>query len=646
MEAKDTDIFISYRRVDGRDVARTIQLALGKAGFENVFFDYTSMREGMFNEQITTAINNCKDFILVLSVQSMLRCANPDDWVAKEIQMAIDAGCKIIPVQVNDPFDAWPIDFPKKFNFIKQLEFLTLRTDEYFEDSIRRLIGWLDSKPTVVKDEDKAFTLCIKVDETCELYVNDVKWRKIKGGKIAEMTDLTRGQLYSFKFVSLARKDSEITISYTCPGTDLQRDNIDVSFVKRREEEKQKLEQERTARVEAKDLFRQQERQRMLACEGYDECSELFSSMVRVKLNGKFGFINEEGFESVTCEYDDAEDFRGDYATVCKNGKWGIIDKIGQIIVPMFSDTPCSTHGDFEFFVSSKNNRYAISALKNGVPSNFPYEHVLILIAFNHLFAVKQNSLWTIVDATGAPSPFTTPVKAINGTDTHFEELTENYLWSDCFTVQHPRTERWGYLNSQLKLTIPFVDEVINHYGCGFENRVIRTNGYEGLVNIETGKYIIPAVYDYVGSISYEYSDFYKVHNNAVPIAVYDDISSREAMGIELADLQHLWKELVEVRQGCCFIGGRQGVMDINGNVIVPQRYQFIEIFHNHVLAYVLKDLQFVLDKSEYFLSVKRNFNKTESVIDIYTFEGNCVAKLPYTNDDDKILEVIRTPSH
>ena len=37
MEAKDTDIFISYRRIDGRDIARTIQLALGKEGFEHVF---------------------------------------------------------------------------------------------------------------------------------------------------------------------------------------------------------------------------------------------------------------------------------------------------------------------------------------------------------------------------------------------------------------------------------------------------------------------------------------------------------------------------------------------------------------------------------------------------------------------------------
>ena len=196
MEAKDTDIFISYRRIDGRDIARTIQLALGKEGFEHVFFDYSSMREGMFNEQIITAINHCKDYILVLSPQSMLRCSEPQDWVARELQTAIDAGCKIIPVQINDPFDAWPDDFPKKFNFIKQIEFLTLRTDEYFSDSIRRLIGWLDSKPTLIDNTQDGFTLSVHVDETCELYVDGVKLQKVKCGKTAIIKDLKHMQIW------------------------------------------------------------------------------------------------------------------------------------------------------------------------------------------------------------------------------------------------------------------------------------------------------------------------------------------------------------------------------------------------------------------------------------------------------------------
>jgi hypothetical protein len=67
----NTDIFISYRRIDGRDVARTIEQALLKERYQHVFFDYTSIQDGKFNIKIIDAISSCKDFILVLSPKSM-----------------------------------------------------------------------------------------------------------------------------------------------------------------------------------------------------------------------------------------------------------------------------------------------------------------------------------------------------------------------------------------------------------------------------------------------------------------------------------------------------------------------------------------------------------------------------------------------
>lgn len=55
------DVFVSYRRVDGRDHARNIQLGLQQRGSSlNVFFDYESIREGKFNLQIIDAIYSSK----------------------------------------------------------------------------------------------------------------------------------------------------------------------------------------------------------------------------------------------------------------------------------------------------------------------------------------------------------------------------------------------------------------------------------------------------------------------------------------------------------------------------------------------------------------------------------------------------------
>lgn len=142
-----TDIFISYRRADGRDVARTVQLALRNAGKYNVFFDYSSLRDGVFNDKIYTAIDQCRVFVLVLSPDSLTRCAADGDWVAIEINRARKAGCTIIPLAVDSNYDKWPADLPENLHFLKTIQQTKLLTDEYFDESISRLLQRIAAAP-------------------------------------------------------------------------------------------------------------------------------------------------------------------------------------------------------------------------------------------------------------------------------------------------------------------------------------------------------------------------------------------------------------------------------------------------------------------------------------------------------------------
>ena len=142
----DYDIFLSYRRDGGRDCARTIKLQLGNLGYKNVFYDYNSIRDGVFNTQILDAIYSCKDFLLLLTPNAMDRCVEKGDWVTREIRTAIKYNCKIIPISLGDTFD-WPTDFPLDMNRIKSIQRHKLLVDEYFEDSIIRLSKRLLSIP-------------------------------------------------------------------------------------------------------------------------------------------------------------------------------------------------------------------------------------------------------------------------------------------------------------------------------------------------------------------------------------------------------------------------------------------------------------------------------------------------------------------
>ena len=53
----DVDIFVSYRKIAGRDCARSLMQGLKLIGYSKIFFDYHSIRDGKFNTQIIDAIS-------------------------------------------------------------------------------------------------------------------------------------------------------------------------------------------------------------------------------------------------------------------------------------------------------------------------------------------------------------------------------------------------------------------------------------------------------------------------------------------------------------------------------------------------------------------------------------------------------------
>lgn len=140
------DIFISYRRIDGRDVARNIQQALKAHGYKRIFFDYDSIQKGEFTNRIVDAIYSCTDFILVLSPKSMKRCSKKGDPVANEIRTAVKYNKNIIPVTIDGKEVKWPRSFPEELKFIKGLQFHDHKSDSYFEHSIDELCEKLTCK--------------------------------------------------------------------------------------------------------------------------------------------------------------------------------------------------------------------------------------------------------------------------------------------------------------------------------------------------------------------------------------------------------------------------------------------------------------------------------------------------------------------
>ena len=89
------DIFISYRREDGKEFARQLQLKLQNLGYRT-FLDVEELKDGVFDKRITDAIEASTVFLALLTPRYFCRCAEEEDWVRKEIVCAVEGKKHIV----------------------------------------------------------------------------------------------------------------------------------------------------------------------------------------------------------------------------------------------------------------------------------------------------------------------------------------------------------------------------------------------------------------------------------------------------------------------------------------------------------------------------------------------------------------------
>jgi len=115
-------------------------------------------------------------------------------------------------------------------------------------------------------------------------------------------------------------------------------------------------------------------------------------SLARVKLNGKYGFVNTSGRLVIQTEYDDALHFSDGLSAVKKNNKWGYINKQGIIVIAFqYSDA-----GNF-------SNGLAPAKKKRKYGYINPQGSTVIPFVYRNAYAFNNNAKYTSVKI----SPFT-----------------------------------------------------------------------------------------------------------------------------------------------------------------------------------------------------------------------------------------------
>ena len=133
------DVFISYRRSGGRDKARLLYKELESRGIK-CFFDFNSLRSGLFDENIYKAIESCRYFVLMVTDGAFDRCVHPDDWVRMEVEYALKHSKEIVPIAPSDQLQCFPDGLPESLAVLKNRQISELNMGRLFEKSVDLII--------------------------------------------------------------------------------------------------------------------------------------------------------------------------------------------------------------------------------------------------------------------------------------------------------------------------------------------------------------------------------------------------------------------------------------------------------------------------------------------------------------------------
>ncbi|RLE44942.1 hypothetical protein DRJ25_06220 [Candidatus Woesearchaeota archaeon] len=150
-------VFLSYRRKDSAAfTGRLHERLIGKLSTDgSVFFDIEEINLGeKFPERIQDALQKSNIFIPVIGDEwlhitdsdNKRRLDNPEDWVRKEVEFALDQeDCVVIPVLIDDTQMPTKDELPKRLKNLSSRNAITIRNNKFRVDTetlIQEIQNW------------------------------------------------------------------------------------------------------------------------------------------------------------------------------------------------------------------------------------------------------------------------------------------------------------------------------------------------------------------------------------------------------------------------------------------------------------------------------------------------------------------------
>jgi len=266
------------------------------------------------------------------------------------------------------------------------------------------------------------------------------------------------------------------------------------------------------------------------ATKRYDRLSGFHEGLARVCKNKKYGFIDKLGHEIIPCKYDHVDDFKYGVTTVKYGDKEGIINKKGDIVAPCIYDF-ISSFSEDSTASASLNEKIGRIDIQGNVVIPFEYEECNDFC--EGLACVRKDGLYGFINRDNKiviPCQYTDTYNSwgfSEGLVGVSKDGGEVGIYDDL----------WGYIDKDGKTIIPF---------------------QEGLTGVP---------------FSSGLSIMYRM--NEMGTATGYIINKQGAVVIKYFEVQNLQG----FRNGYCVIkdkAGWEGLIDTHGKVVIPCKYQFI----------------------------------------------------------------------
>ena len=322
-------------------------------------------------------------------------------------------------------------------------------------------------------------------------------------------------------------------------------------------------------------------------------------NVLKVKKEGKYGLINLEGKELVTCQYDEITAVEGIKNTlkVKKDEKVGVLDKEGKEILGIQYREVTNLGKDNKegFIVKSEDGKYGIVSYSNQTILEAKYDEI-IKVYGNDMYVVKQAGKQILVKKDGT--------EVLN---TGFDEIKQILKNADNGII-YMQNGKYGVMKTTGEISIAPEYEELKEAKTGLF--IAKQNGKYGVIDLQKETKIEP---NYISITYNEKADIYIAEKEDYSNDIIDNAFTIRQSGI-LIDLDDE-KGYLELKQGeedkyynfkfeekniteiqtsnTLFKSkkdGKYGFVDKDGKVIVDYQYDDVTEQNNYGYAGIKKD--------------------------------------------------------